>query len=142
MLFSFFLRLFGALLSTFLVLVNGNGPPHGPLVRSLVRDIGGFGDDLFRSVGGEVFNERDDEVTASRMAEKLASVLLERHALYPSGEAHDIKIERPNGRRKLLLDPGQIGYGDTVGVPIPEPTPTCRRFLNVWFRKCAFGYEE
>ena len=107
-------------------------PRHGVLVRSLVKHVGQSGGSVFDSIDHSVFHHERD-VRASHIAENIANSLLEKHAAY----SRSVHV-----RRKLLLDPGQIAQGDTIGDPIPEPTPTCRRFLNTWFRKCAFGYEE
>ena len=129
-----FFFLFGVSALSFSGGANADGyyHRHEVLVRSLMKDFGQFGGGVFDSINNSVFRHGQD-VMAYHIAENIADSLLEKHAAYSRS---------PHVRRKLLLDPGQIAQGDTIGEPIPEPTPTCRRFLNTWFRKCAFGYEE
>jgi len=41
--------------------------------------------------------------------------------------------------RKLLMEQEQGMSEDEVGSALTEPTPECRRILNVWTAKCVFG---
>ncbi len=47
-------------------------------------------------------------------------------------------IQQNHPKRKLLMAEDDIGE-DEMGLALTEPTPECKRVLNVWTAKCVFG---
>ena len=56
------------------------------------------------------------------------------------GEASPL-LQQKQPRRKLLMESqNQEGISEEdIGSALTEPTPECRRILNVWTSKCVFG---
>jgi len=52
---------------------------------------------------------------------------------------HGDKLELPTRHRRSLLMESEEGGDDDVGAALTEPTPECRRILDVWTSKCVFG---
>jgi hypothetical protein len=49
-----------------------------------------------------------------------------------------IQSDTPPSRRKLLMAEDDNGEVE-MGLALTEPTPECRRILDVWTAKCVFG---
>ena len=69
---------------------------------------------------------REDEGIADRV----------RHAA--TGTA--LRQQQPQSRRRLLMDSdGGSDENGNDGLALTEPTPECRRILNVWTSRCVFS---
>ena len=56
-----------------------------------------------------------------------------------SGANNLLRQKQPHRRGLLMDDDENLSQEDEIGTALTEPTPECRRILNVWTSKCVFG---
>ena len=82
-----------------------------------------------------------DQLLDAHVQHATNSILLQqqqqqkKHRHLPPTAEH---IQQNHPKRKLLMAEDDIGE-DEMGLALTEPTPECKRVLNVWTAKCVFG---